>query len=227
MPTRVVNIYKEPYDIYIGRSGQNKDGTFGNPFNSGDRNKDIESYKTYFYKKIKEDNVFKMKILKLQGKRLGCFCKPKKCHGDIIADYLDAIGEPKTYGIIGCRRYSNSNKVFDDYEFVKEILSYYNFKKIISGGAIGADSLAKRYWKENNINFEEIKPNWNKHKSKYKAAYVRNKAIVDKSDEIIAFWDSQSTGTRMTINIAYEQGKLVHIYWPKVDSVENLLSQIG
>ena len=29
--TKVVNLYKEPYEVYIGRSGKGKDGYFGNP----------------------------------------------------------------------------------------------------------------------------------------------------------------------------------------------------
>ena len=227
MTTRIVNIYKEPYDVYIGRAGKDKDGTFGNPFNSDDREKDIQLFKEYFHKKIKDDHTFRIKVLGLQGKRLGCFCKPKLCHGDIIAEYLDAIGAPKIYGIIGCRRYANSDKIFDDYAFVKKILSFYNFKKIISGGAIGADKLARRYGDEFGITVQEIKPNWDQHKNKYAAAYQRNSSIVKASDEIIAFWDGKSTGTKMTINIASEQNKLVHVYWPQVDSVEYLLSQIG
>ena len=30
--TRVVNIRKEAYDVYIGRAGKGQDGYFGNPF---------------------------------------------------------------------------------------------------------------------------------------------------------------------------------------------------
>jgi hypothetical protein len=28
---------------------------------------------------------------KIEGKILGCFCKPKQCHGDIIVEVLDDI----------------------------------------------------------------------------------------------------------------------------------------
>ncbi len=30
--TRVVNIRKKAYDVYIGRAGKGQDGYFGNPF---------------------------------------------------------------------------------------------------------------------------------------------------------------------------------------------------
>ncbi|MCG6418638.1 DUF4326 domain-containing protein [Vibrio fluvialis] len=29
------------------------------------------------------------------GKRLGCFCKPDDCHGDIIAEFLNSYDDGK------------------------------------------------------------------------------------------------------------------------------------
>lgn len=89
--TRVVNIYKEPYDIYIGRTGKGKDGYFGNPFplKQGEaRGSTLVKYKEYFDTRIANDPEFKERILSLKGKTLGCFCKPNPCHGDIIKEYL-------------------------------------------------------------------------------------------------------------------------------------------
>ena len=92
LKTVVVNIYKEPYDEYIGRPGKGQDGTFGNPFRSDDREEMIRLYREYFYKRIDDDEEFKCKVLELKGKRLGCFCSNgKPCHGQIIADYLNSI----------------------------------------------------------------------------------------------------------------------------------------
>ena len=93
MKTKVVNIYKEKYDVYIGRAGKNEDGYFGNPIRldkNTTREKVIEEYVVYFYDKLKNDEEFKQKILELKGKTLGCFCSPKLCHGDIIAAFLDS-----------------------------------------------------------------------------------------------------------------------------------------
>ena len=83
---RVVNKYKEKYDVYIGRPS-----IFGNPFSVKEYGREgcIEKYKEYFYKRIKEDVKFKEEVLKLKDKVLGCFCKPLACHGDVIAEYLD------------------------------------------------------------------------------------------------------------------------------------------
>jgi hypothetical protein len=84
----VVNLRKEKYDVYIGRGS-----IFGNPFHigkDGNREEVIEKYKKYFEKRIAEDCKFKNAVLSLKGKVLGCYCKPLKCHGDVIAEYLDS-----------------------------------------------------------------------------------------------------------------------------------------
>jgi hypothetical protein len=85
--TTVVNKYKSGYDVYIGRGS-----IFGNPFiigKDGDRNTVVKLYEDYFNRRIVTDSVFKEAVLNLRGKRLGCFCKPHLCHGDIIVDYLN------------------------------------------------------------------------------------------------------------------------------------------
>lgn len=89
---KVVNLYKEPFDIYIGRAGKGQDGYFGNPvklIKGEERGATIERYKEYFYKRLDEDKEFKERIESLKGKTLGCFCKPQACHGDVIAEYLN------------------------------------------------------------------------------------------------------------------------------------------
>lgn len=84
----VVNIKKtQNYDVKIGRPS-----IFGNPFvigEDGDRDEVVNKYKTYFDNRIKKDPIFKAKVDELKGKTLGCYCKPLKCHGDIIIDYLN------------------------------------------------------------------------------------------------------------------------------------------
>lgn len=82
----VVNKNYEEFDVYIGRGSM-----FGNPFyigRDGDRALVIDKYKAWFTKRL-EDPKFKKAVLALKGKRLGCYCKPKACHGDIIAEYLE------------------------------------------------------------------------------------------------------------------------------------------
>lgn len=91
METRVVNLYKEEYDVYIGRAGKGKSGYYGNPFSALNREESISKYKEYFFDKIENDEFFREKIMSLKGKTLGCFCKPKSCHGDVIVEFLEGV----------------------------------------------------------------------------------------------------------------------------------------
>ena len=95
-------------------------------------------------------------------------------------------------GVIGSRG-------FNDYELLSEILREFQPTMIVSGGAKGADKLAEKWATENNIPTNIFLPDWSKGKG---AAAIRNKSIVNNSELIIAFWDGESKGTNMTINIA-------------------------
>lgn len=86
--TRIVNINKgQEYDIYIGRGSK-----WGNPYSHlygkgiyvKDRETAILKYKEYIMNRpgLLED------LHELKGKTLGCFCKPKACHGDILIQLI-------------------------------------------------------------------------------------------------------------------------------------------
>lgn len=92
---KVVNKYKEPYDIYIGRGS-----IWGNPYShipSGTKaqfvvetvEQAIENYKKYLWQQIKSGTITRDQLLELDGKVLGCFCKPKPCHGDVIVKAVE------------------------------------------------------------------------------------------------------------------------------------------
>lgn len=102
MPATVTNIRYQDYDVYIGRPGQEQDGYFGNPIIRDEEcficnmihtkpGETIECYRTYFQYRISTDEEFVRKIQTLKDKRLGCFCKPRACHGDVIVEYLNAV----------------------------------------------------------------------------------------------------------------------------------------
>lgn len=82
MTSRVVNKYKEPYDIYIGRGSY-----WGNPFvigKDGTREEVIQKYEIMLKNNIRSGAVTIAELKALDGKVLGCFCKPKPCHGDVL-----------------------------------------------------------------------------------------------------------------------------------------------
>ena len=108
METRVVNLKKEACDVYIGRPGRGEDGYFGNPIRRfvkcpvcGEVHRDagatLDCYKQYFWDRINRDPEFRRRVEALEGKRLGCFCKPNPCHGDVIAAWFEA-GKPLKKG---------------------------------------------------------------------------------------------------------------------------------
>ena len=79
----VVNIRNDKYDVYIGRGSK-----WGNPFKigrDGDREEVIDKYRKYIINK--PELLDRLKELK--GKVLGCFCKPKACHGDILIELIN------------------------------------------------------------------------------------------------------------------------------------------
>lgn len=97
---KVVNIRNSDYDVYMGRAGRGLSGYFGNPFtannqcdrcgkyhNNGEAT--LGCYHGYFHDRITNDMEFKKQVLSLKDKVLGCFCKPRKCHVDIIVDWLN------------------------------------------------------------------------------------------------------------------------------------------
>lgn len=83
--TLVVNKYKEPYDVYIGRGS-----IWGNPFTIQEYGRDrcIPMYEQYIRQRLHEEPDLYLQLLELKGKRLGCFCKPKACHGDILVKLI-------------------------------------------------------------------------------------------------------------------------------------------
>ena len=98
--TFVVNLRKSSYDVYIGRAGKGLEGPFGNPYAVNEvcgrcgefhttPGSTIPCFKEYFLERVEADQEFRLQVLALKGKVLGCFCKPKACHGDVLVAWLD------------------------------------------------------------------------------------------------------------------------------------------
>lgn len=77
-PTTVVHCKRESYDVYIGRPSK-----WGNPFvigRDGSREEVIRKYEQW----IVQQRLLLLSLFELRGKRLGCFCAPLACHGDVL-----------------------------------------------------------------------------------------------------------------------------------------------
>ncbi len=85
----VVNLNKESYDVFIGRGSM-----WGNPFKigkDGTRSEVIEKYRDWITNSMDEEaRKIRSLVHTLRGKTLGCYCKPKACHGDILMDMAEA-----------------------------------------------------------------------------------------------------------------------------------------
>lgn len=99
--TTVVNINAgQDFDVYIGRAGKGHDGYFCNPYrmtprrsfeaSAKARTESLDRFRAYFLKRLDDDPEFRRRVLALRGKRLGCFCHPAACHGDVIAQWIES-----------------------------------------------------------------------------------------------------------------------------------------
>lgn len=90
--TKVVNRRVEDFDVYIGRGSK-----WGNPYSHmknttakyevGSRAEAIEAYRVYI---TEGEGRYLLESLKeLEGKTLGCYCKPLSCHGDILVELVN------------------------------------------------------------------------------------------------------------------------------------------
>ena len=85
---RAVNLRREAYDVYIGRPGKGQPGPWGNPFplQAGQpRGDTLGKYNGWLQHQIAAGQIAPEALAALHGKKLGCFCKPQACHGDLLA----------------------------------------------------------------------------------------------------------------------------------------------
>jgi hypothetical protein len=92
-PTTVVHV-NDPlgYDVYIGRAVRRRGfagSKWGNPFPlaMGTRDRVIEAYRQH----LLASPELLAALSELKGKRLGCWCKPLACHGDVLAQMADTL----------------------------------------------------------------------------------------------------------------------------------------
>lgn len=93
--TKVINIHhKVPYDIYIGRG---RGSIWGNPFSHMEntkaefkvntRDEAVDAYLPWI---LDQPQLLEL-LYTLKNKVLGCFCSPKRCHGDMLISLVNFI----------------------------------------------------------------------------------------------------------------------------------------
>jgi hypothetical protein len=87
MSTKVVHCKKQPYDVYIAHPSE-----WENPFSigvDGDRLEVIRMFEEYLQRRIQNGAVTVERLAKLHGKKLGCWCYPHACHGEVLVAYAE------------------------------------------------------------------------------------------------------------------------------------------
>jgi hypothetical protein len=80
----VVHLKRDHYDVRIDRATK-----WGNPFRigpDGTRAEVIDRYEQW----LRNKPELLTALGELRGKRLGCWCAPQSCHGDVLARYANA-----------------------------------------------------------------------------------------------------------------------------------------
>jgi hypothetical protein len=90
MTPKVVHCKREEFDVYVGRGSK-----WGNPYSHkvgtlaehvvGSRTEAIQKFEEY----LLSNQDLMSSLEELKGKTLGCWCKPKSCHGDILLRYAN------------------------------------------------------------------------------------------------------------------------------------------
>ena len=82
--------------------------------------------------------------------------------------------------------------------------------EIVSGGAKGIDACAKAYALANELKLTEFLPEYKKYGKS--APLKRNLQIIDCADQVLAFWDGGSPGTKYVIRQCQKIGKKITIF---------------
>lgn len=94
----------DPQNVYVGRAGivfVEENGLkerfpkvaspFCNPFKvgkDGTLEEVVAKFRAYMVNRLDKEPVLVQQLLALEGKRLGCWCKPQSCHGDVLLDLI-------------------------------------------------------------------------------------------------------------------------------------------
>ena len=84
-----------------------------------------------------------------------------------------------------------------------------NVTEIVSGGAKGIDTCAMEYALEQGIKYTEFLPEYKKYKKS--APLMRNLQIINYADEILAFWNGKSRGTKYVIEQCKKMNKKITV----------------
>lgn len=81
--------------------------------------------------------------------------------------------------------------------------------EVVCGGARGADELGKRWAADRGIPVSLFPADWDQYGRK--AGHIRNFAMGEYADALVAIWDGRSRGTKSMIDIMVKLQKPYHV----------------
>lgn len=81
--------------------------------------------------------------------------------------------------------------------------------QIVSGVALGVDTLGEQWAMNNDIKIKQFPALWEEHGRS--AGFRRNRKMAYYADALIAVWDGQSKGTADMIKVAAKAGLKIHV----------------
>lgn len=228
--TRIVNIKKEKYTLYIGR----KNLYYNEPVDSKWANKYVigqDGTREECINKYRQDLLNNPKLMadlhEIDGQILGCYCALDfACHGDVLIELREKqksellefdrktpnlMNKKYRCAIVGSRNYNNKEEIFKYLDSKLDKIGH-----IVSGGCpTGADSVAQLYAKERGMSITIHYPDWKR--LGRSAGFSRNRKIVEDCEILIA-WTTNSRGTQNSINLARKMNKKIIIHNVNPDS---------
>lgn len=108
------------------------------------------------------------------------------------------------------------SRTFNDYELLKAELNiliapnvFDRDIEIVSGCCKGADTLGEQYAKEYGFKVKKFPAEWATYGKK--AAYLRNSHMAEYATHCVCFWDGESKGTKMMIDLAKANNLNTHV----------------
>jgi hypothetical protein len=90
-----------PDHVYCGRRVQHVPATYDSPFRNDvprvtrmTQDMAVSAFEQRFRAKLATDPELVTRLVGLQGKTLGCWCKPKACHCDVVLKLSDEYSNP-------------------------------------------------------------------------------------------------------------------------------------
>ena len=82
--------------------------------------------------------------------------------------------------------------------FMENLSEDFKISEIVSGGAVGVDTIAENWAKKNGIPFKMFPADWDKLGKS--AGHIRNNEMAKYGDMLLAIWDGKSKGTTGMVN---------------------------